>query len=706
MSLPPDYAERVYAGVLGKIIGVYLGRPFEQWRYDRIMSELGTIEYYVHEKLDKPLIVSDDDISGTFTFIRALADHGYRRDITPRQIGQTWLNYVIPNQTILWWGGVGVSSEHTAFYRLRKGVEAPASGSIALNGTTVAEQIGAQIFIDGWAMVSPGNPSQAADLARRAASVSHDREAIYGAQVVASMEALAFVEKNIDKLLDCGISFIPADSLIRRAIDDLRALRTRESDWRKAREFVYEKYGYEKFHGGCHMVPNHCLIILALLWGDGDFDKSMSIVNTCGYDTDCNSGNVGCLLGIRNGLSAFAGKHDWRGPVADRLVLPTADGGRCITDAVAEAQHLINAGRALSGLEPWKPKNGARFHFSLPGSVQGFKAHAMSEGPGEVRIENVAGKNGHGDHLLAIRYSTQTDQQAVRVGTATFFQSRDSRFNGYAMKASPTLYPGQTLRARLLGDGGNAHPVEARLFVRHFTTDNAMKILQGPTTKIAGEGAVELQWKLPRIGGQPIAEVGTELLPIAAGEGVVYLDSLDWDGEPDVVFSPPADGGDMWKLAWTDATDANRKDRLPGTLVQNLGRGLLIQGTRQWRDYEVSVSMRVRMAKVAGLAARVQGMMRYYALLIRPESSSLSLVKMMNGVETELAHRSIDFAIERPYTLTLRCSGATLTASLDRQQVFEVVDNELTSGAIALVIEEGCANCQAVTVEPAMQKLG
>ncbi len=76
MPIPDDYTERVYAGVLGKLIGVYLGRPFEGWTYDRIMAELGEIWYYVHEQLGVPLIVTDDDISGTFTFIRALEDDG------------------------------------------------------------------------------------------------------------------------------------------------------------------------------------------------------------------------------------------------------------------------------------------------------------------------------------------------------------------------------------------------------------------------------------------------------------------------------------------------------------------------------------------------------------------------------------------------------------------------------------------------------
>ena len=70
---------------------------------------------------------------------------------------------------MLWWGGMGNSTEHTAYLRLKHGIEAPRSGSIELNGKVVAEQIGSQIFIDGWAMVAPGDPALAADLARRAA---------------------------------------------------------------------------------------------------------------------------------------------------------------------------------------------------------------------------------------------------------------------------------------------------------------------------------------------------------------------------------------------------------------------------------------------------------------------------------------------------------------------------------------------------------
>lgn len=238
MSLPEDYLERVYAGVLGKIIGVYLGRPFEGWPYDKIKSELGYIWYYVNNKLKQPLIVTDDDISGTFTFIRALEDYGCSKDLSPEQIGNTWLNYIIENRTILWWGGLGNSTEHTAYLRLKQGLKPPQSGSIETNSKVVAEQIGAQIFIDGWGMVSPGDPEMAADLARRAACVSHDGEAIYAAQVIAAIEAQAFVEDNIEKLIDCGISFIPQDSTIYRLIADIRNWYTVYDDWEKTRELI------------------------------------------------------------------------------------------------------------------------------------------------------------------------------------------------------------------------------------------------------------------------------------------------------------------------------------------------------------------------------------------------------------------------------------------------------------------------------------
>src|SRR6202047_3830117 len=98
-AIPHDYAERVYAGVLGKLIGVYLGRPFEGWTYERIMQELGPINSYVNERRavalrSHDLVVTDDDVSGAFAFPRALEDNGFPKRRTSEQIGHGWLNYI------------------------------------------------------------------------------------------------------------------------------------------------------------------------------------------------------------------------------------------------------------------------------------------------------------------------------------------------------------------------------------------------------------------------------------------------------------------------------------------------------------------------------------------------------------------------------------------------------------------------------------
>ena len=389
MTLPADYVERVYAGVLGKLIGVYLGRPIEGWPHERIVELVGEVDHYLHTERNVPLVVTDDDVSGTFIFLRAMPDRGNDPNLTPAQIGETWLNYLIEKRTILWWGGIGNSTEHTAYLRLKHGVPAPLSGSIALNGKTIAEQIGAQIFIDGWGMICPADPERAADFARRAASVSHDGEAILGAQVIAAMEAQAFVEPDLNRLLDTALGLIPADSTIARVIHDVREWHAADpADWRRSRERIAGRYGYDKFGGACHMVPNHALVIHALLHGDDDFSASQMIVNTCGWDTDCNAANVGCLMGIKNGVAGIdrtTTGYDWRGPVADRLYLATADGGQAISDAVREAYTVVNIARDLAGDAPLAPKGGARFHFEAPGSVQGFRA----EGSGT--LANAAG---------------------------------------------------------------------------------------------------------------------------------------------------------------------------------------------------------------------------------------------------------------------------------------------------------------------------
>ena len=696
VPFPPDYLERVYAGVLGKMIGVYLGRPFEMWSHERILEELGEIHGYVHERLGLPLVVADDDLSGTFTFLRSLEDHGFSPDLTPEQIGHTWLNYLIEGRTILWWGGLGMSTEHTAYLRLKAGIPAPQSGSAALNGSRVAEQIGAQIFIDGWAMISPGNPAQAADFARRAGSVSHDGEAVYAAQLIAALEAQAFVESDLNRLLECALEFIPADSQVARLIANIRDLHRKTPDWRDARAIVAGRYGQAQFGGNCHVMPNIALIVLALLYGEGDFDRSMTIINTSGFDTDCNAGNLGCLLGIRGGLAALEGQTDWRGPVKDRLYLSTADSGRTISDAVQESVRVVDAARQMRGLEPLELGGGARFHFELPGSVQGF----LAEDGSPLILENTLGHSAQGQRSLRLEYGAGT----ARAFTATFSPLEALRMDGktpYDILASPTLYPGQKVTATLEADALNPQGVRVRLYLRHFDSQDALSRIYGPELTLKPGNVETLAWTVPDLGGQPCAEIGLELDSGAPGQ--VYLDTLGWSGTPTLKLARPQGGGTLWRRAWVNGVDdLESVDRWPDayTLIQNAGTGLMIQGAREWRDYRARATVSPHLCISGGLAVRVQGMRRYYALLLR-EGGKLELVKALEGHKI-LAEMNFEWNFDAEYTLELEVHGTHLRAYVDGVLLLEAEDRDrpLEGGAVALLVEEGMLTCNAVEVIP------
>jgi ADP-ribosylglycohydrolase len=713
-AIPNDYAERVYAGVLGKIIGVYLGRPFEGWTYERIMRELGPINFYVNERRDVALrshhlVVTDDDISGTFAFPRALADYGFPRHLNSQQIGNTWLNYIVEDRSILWWGGIGNSTEHTAYLRLKSGIPAPQSGSIELNGKTVAEQIGAQIFIDGWAMVSPGDPDQAACLAEQAARVSHDGEAVHAAKLLAAMEAQAFVEPDVQKLLDVGLGFVPRDALIRRVVEDVRAWHAGDNsqDWERTRALVAERYGYDKFLGNCHVIPNHALIILATLYGGNSFQDMMRIVNTAGWDTDCNAGNAGCLFGIRTGLAGIDAGPDFRTPIADRMYISTADGGGSITDAVIEAQSLIAAGQVLAGSPRAEAaKNGARFNFNFPGSLQGFVAR--TEAPTQlhsVEIRNVPGHSRDGERSLAVSFLRLAPGRVARVATPTFFDRDVFTMPIYQLLACPTLYSGQVVECRVETDSDGKH-VAVRLCASVYDERDELRQIYGDEHELSSGSEAILTWSVPDTGGYPIFEIGLEIATRdrSGVDGVIYLDYLTWTGAPKTVLRRPDDNlSTMWKHAWVNNV-SQFQTRWEGLRITNgEGKGFIAQGSRDWKNYRVRSEVTPLLAEGWGLAARIQGRERYYAVMFdRSDGGCARLMKRVHD-ETVLATAPFSWQLDQKYVVELQVEGSQIHAFVDGCKILEARDMQqlpLTGGGVGLVVDTGSISTTAVHITP------
>jgi ADP-ribosylglycohydrolase len=707
-SLPPDYLERVYAGVLGKLIGVYVGRPFENWTHQRILKELGPIKHYVHEKLNMPLVVTDDDISGTFTFVRALEEHGVTSNLSSEDIGKSWLNNVIESRSVFWWGGRGLSTEHTAFLNLKQGIPAPRSGSKETNGITVAEQIGAQIFIDGWAMVAPGNPALAAKLAQAAGSVSHDGEAVYAAVLWAAMEAEAFVSRDIDHLLDTGLRFIPPDSSIAALVNDIRDWVKADKDWLTTRQRIEDIHGYEKYHGCCHVMPNHAIMIMAILYAGHDFHEAMHIINTSGWDTDCNSGNVGCLVALINGLDTFEGGPDWRGPLADRALISSADGGYSINNAARIAFDIANLGRQLAGataLQP--PKAGAQYHFTLPGSVQGFQVTHDTESQGLAKItqsREVGHEPGLAIHLAGLSGTTGP----VEVLTPTF-TPRDVLQMGpiYPLMACPLVYPGQTIKA-VLRSGLQPHElVNCRLRLKAYGQNDEPVPLDSPEIVLSGGETKAIDWTiLDELDSQPIQQVGI-LLSVEGNpiHGVVWLDSLRWSGTPRMVLQRPSHGpGDFWHRAWVNGVDHMHQWMKPSfSIAQNIGEGMISIGTRDWTDYRATAfNFKGNFGKLAGVAVRVQGVNRYYAVMFTQDNgiSRLALVKAQDEQRVEMVSKAFDWHVDDRFDVTVIAQGTSIQAHLSGT-VLEAKDETYSGGGLGLIAVGGSLAVDKIEIMPA-----
>ncbi len=265
--------------------------------------------------------------------------------------------------------------------------------------------------------------------------------------------------------------------------------------------------------------------------------------------------------------------------------------------------------------------------------------------------------------------------------------------------ASPRLHPGQTVKGGVSVEKAEA-ALKLRLFVRVYGEKDRLQVIYGPQLELSGDEYAKFQWTIGEIGVQPIAELGIEFSSASNG-GCFYLDYLSWEGEPNVTLTRPELTGTMWRRAWVQGIDTIGHPfyQEPYRLIQNRGTGLLMQGTRDWRDYRVTADVTPHMVKSAGIAARVQGMRRYYALLLSGDQKLL-LVKVRDQRQV-LAEIEYQWELGCTYAMTLEVNGNNLKGSVNGDLLIEVDDSDqvFAGGAIALVCEEGRTATHVVTVE-------
>lgn len=306
-----DYREKVQGCWLGKNIGGTLGTPFEGYRGAH------DIDYYTQDMSAGAL--PNDDLDLQLIWLNAAEKYG--KGVNSTILGDYWLTYIVGN-----WAEYGASKNNMA-----NGILPPVSGWYNNHNRN---SDGAFIRSEIWACLMPGHPELAVEYAYEDASVDHFGEGIYGEIFTAAIESAAFSENDIDKLIEIGLSYIPSDSDTARAVNLIRDCYNSGLSWMEARKKLLKSvpcaFGTileDKTNipepdiptgtPGYDLPANIGLLILGLVYGEGDFGKSICICAGSGEDGDCTAATAGAILGIINGAKNIPKK--WVEPIGDEI---------------------------------------------------------------------------------------------------------------------------------------------------------------------------------------------------------------------------------------------------------------------------------------------------------------------------------------------------------------------------------------------------
>ena len=681
-----DYVEKVYAGWLGKVIGVRHGGNIEQWSYKRIEKAFGEITGYLHQFKN---FAADDDTNGPLFFLRSLEDYTYTRDITAEQMGNSWLNYAPDGHGFYWWGGYGKSTEHTAYINMKNGISAPRSGSIEQNGKAVAEQIGGQIFIDVWGMIAPNNPVLAAEYAEKIASVSHDGNGKYGGMFIAACIAAAFKEKNVEKLIETGLSVIPENCEYAEMTKDIINFYHRHPDnWRTCFEYVHNYYGYDKYPGNCHIIPNAAVIILSLLYGQGDFSKTINICNMCGWDTDCNVGNVGCILGVMNGLEGI--DSSWKKPINDFLCCSSVIGTLNILDIPWCASYTAQFGYKIAGVKPpqkWADileRKHRNFHFEYPGSTHAFRTDHDAGNQVTGFVENTSEAAFSGDQSLKIVFDKCNGGYSYRTFVRTYYTPEDFNDSRYDPSFSPILYPGQTIECRVMLPEGQVREVWAKLYIKDR---NTQKSYYGTAVMLEPDKWAKLEFAIPSLEGACIEEAGVEFVPIQEERRIgdlpsliTFIDDFNFLGVPNYGIDFQYEKIEKWNELHTEVSQFTylrgiwtlEEGELSGSYSGEPAEAYT--GDLNWKNYEFSAKMIPQLGGNHHINFRVQGGIRSYAAGFA-ENNEIVLYKNNKGYKV-LAAENYTWETGKEYSIKITAIENKYDVYVNDQLVLSFKDTE------------------------------
>lgn len=285
--------DRIRGGWVGQMIGVSYGFPTEFAYRERIIPEAELPEWQP-EMIREAL--SQDDLYVDITFAQVLDEKGL--DATSDDFGELFREARYP---------LNLGARRA----LRRGVPATLSGTPTYN--LHAHDIDFQIEADFIGLMSPGLPQATNDLSLRAGRVVNYGDGIYGGMFVSAMYASAFFERDPEAIVRAGLAALPKESRYARLIADVLSWwQAAPNDWQSNWQMIHDKWNhgemcpegvFQSFNIDASL--NGAFIALGLLYGQGDFEKTMRISTRSGQDSDCNPASALGILGVMHGYAAI-----------------------------------------------------------------------------------------------------------------------------------------------------------------------------------------------------------------------------------------------------------------------------------------------------------------------------------------------------------------------------------------------------------------
>ena len=285
--------KKIIGGLLGKAVGGTLGAP----PYEGCTGPL-KLKFYdpVPDKM-----LPNDDLDLQILWACKLKDD-WNGVLSCENFARAWVENVgFP------WDEYGV-----AIKNIRLGIKGSAIGSY---DNAFCDGMGAAIRSELWAFLAPGNPALAVKYASMDGCIDHCGSGLEAEIFLAALESMAFVESDVRKLIDCGASFLPAASYLKKLVRNTVKICRSTNSTLKIRKALREEYACHNF---TDVHVNIAFMIAALLIGKGDFSKTICTAVNFGCDTDCTGATVGALLGI---IDPDCIEDKWLKPIGHDLVV-------------------------------------------------------------------------------------------------------------------------------------------------------------------------------------------------------------------------------------------------------------------------------------------------------------------------------------------------------------------------------------------------